>query len=199
VASGTPAATVVLGDRDLGVRRVVLPLDRAVLAADGQLPAHVGLGLERLATLQESQAVQRTSGATVEVRAVVEHARRLAVDLHRPGLRLAVLVLLDPVALAHRAARVELPHLRGQLGDVRRHALLVVGVGEVGSERAAAGVRGVGVDAGAAAAEDAGVARGQPRQVAPEQLVGIVGIGELHPRTGERQLDFGHRNSLRGR
>ena len=49
VAAGTPPASVVLGDGDLGVRRAVRELDLAVEPPDRQLPAHVGLGLEGMA------------------------------------------------------------------------------------------------------------------------------------------------------
>ena len=58
-----------------------------------------------------------------------------------------------------------------QLGD----ALLVVVVGEVRAERAAAVVGPVGVDALAAAPEDAGPARRQPGQVAAEDLLSSAG------------------------
>ena len=47
VAARAPAAPVVLADRDLGVLRVVLPLHVAEGTPDRQLPADVGLGLER--------------------------------------------------------------------------------------------------------------------------------------------------------
>ena len=73
-----------------------------------------------------------------------------------------------------------------------RDALLVGLVGEVRAERAAAGVGGVGVDAGAALAEDARPARGQPGQVAAEDLLGVGRIGELDPETGEDGIDLGH-------
>ena len=102
VPAGSPAAPVVLRDRDLGVGRAVLQLDGAEGTPDRQLPAHVGLGLERVPALTQGQRVQRAPGAALpvggEVRAVVEDARLLAVDLEGPGLALAVVVELDPVA-----------------------------------------------------------------------------------------------------
>ena len=75
--------------------------------------------------------------------------------------------------------------------------LLVGLVGEVRAERAAAGVGGVGVDALAALAEDAVVARGEPGQVAAEHLVGVGRVDELDEGAGEDQIDFGHLTSLR--
>ena len=56
VAARAPAAPVVLADRHLGVGRAVLPLDVAEGAPDRQLPAHVGLGLERVASRAEAPA-----------------------------------------------------------------------------------------------------------------------------------------------
>ena len=92
------------------------------------------------------------------------------------------------------AVGLELPEVGAELLDVRRHPLLVGLVGEVGAQRAAAGVGCVGVDALAALAEDAVVARGQPGQVAAEHLVGVAGVGELDEGTGEDQIDLGHRD-----
>ena len=63
VPAGAPAAPVVLHDRDLGVRRAVLPLDGAEGPPDRQLPAHVGLGLQGVPALPQSQCVQRAAGA----------------------------------------------------------------------------------------------------------------------------------------
>ena len=81
--------------------------------------------------------------------------------------------------------------------DVRRHPLLVVLVGEVGAERAAADVgRGL-VDALAALAEDAHVGRRQPGQVAAHHLFGIGRVDELDVRAGKHQVDFGHASTLR--
>ena len=122
----------------------------------------------------------------------MEDARLLSVDLDDPRLALAVVVGLDPVRLAHRPTGVELPVVGVELGDERRDPLLVVPVGEVGAEGAAADVGGVGVDALAPLAEDARVGRGQPRQVAAEHLGVVSGVGELDERAGEDQVDFGH-------
>ena len=52
-------------------------------------------------------------------------------------------------------------------------------------ERAAAVVRAARLDALAAASEDAVPARGQPCQIAPEDLLVVGGIRELHPRASE--------------
>ena len=93
---------------------------------------------------------------------------------------------------------VVLPRLRGELLDELLDALLVVLVGEVGAEGAAADAFGlVGVDALAAVAEDAGPARGQPGEVAAEHLVGVAGVGELDPGAGEVEGNFWHGTTLR--
>ena len=89
-------------------------------------------------------------------------------------------------------ARVQLPLVLAELLDDLLDALDVVVVGEVGAEGAAAVVRAVGVDALAAAAEDAGPARRQPGQVAAEPLPGVGGIGELHPDAGGVERGLRH-------
>jgi hypothetical protein len=128
----------------------------------------------------------------------VEHAGLLAVDLGGAGLALAVLVGLDPVLLADLAAlRLLLPQLVVEHVDEAGDPLLVVLVGEVGAEGAAADVGGVGVDAGAPLAEDAGVARREPGQVAAHHLRLVGRVDELDERAREHQIDFGHPPSLR--
>ena len=82
-----------------------------------------------------------------------------------PCAELAVAGLSD-AALARTAARVE----------------------EVRAERAAAVVRAVGVDALAAAAEDAGPAGEQPGQVGADQVLGVDRVDELHPFAGEVEV-----------
>ena len=128
----------------------------------------------------------------MEVGAVVEHAGLLAVDGGDAGLPLAVLVDLDPVLLADLAVRLLLPQLLVEQVDVRRHALLVVLVGEVRAERAAADVGRVGIDALAALAEDAHVGRRQPGEVAAEDLLVVGRVGELDVGTGKDEVDFRH-------
>ncbi len=54
----------------------------------------------------------------------------------------------------------------------------------------------VGVDAVAALAEDARVARGQPGQVALEHLVSVARVDELDEGAREDQIDLRHRTSL---
>jgi hypothetical protein len=130
--------------------------------------------------------VQRAALAAGEARTVEEDAGALV----HGGLAVAVLVDLDPVLAA--ALVVELPRLRRELLDVAADPLLVVLVGEVRAQRAAAVVRPVGVDPLAALAEDAGPARRQPREVAAEHL-GVVGrVGELDPGARKDEVDFGH-------
>ena len=143
--------------------------------------------------------MQGAPGAGVEVGAVVEHARALAVDLDRPGLRLAVVVVLEPVGLLDLlAVRTELPGVRVQLVDERADPLLVVLVREVGTQRAAADFRGFLVDPGAALPEDARVVGRQPGEVAAEHLRVVGGIDELDEGTGKDEVDFGHGQTLRG-
>src|SRR5581483_2590349 len=147
-----------------------------------QLPAHVRLRLDMLSALLDRQHVQRAAGAAREAGPVGEDAALFAADLMGPGLALPVVVELDPVLLLHRATRVELPVLGRELGDEPRGALLVLLAGEMRAQRATADVRGAGVDAAAAGAEDARVRGGQPGQVGADDLALVVGVRELDPR-----------------
>ena len=63
VAAGSPAATVVLRDGDLGVRGAVGTLHGPEAAPDRQLPAHVRLGLQGVASLLQRERVQRAARA----------------------------------------------------------------------------------------------------------------------------------------
>ena len=84
------------------------------------------------------------------------------------------------------------------VGGARPHqlldalVLLVLVVGEVGTQGAAPVVGSVGVDAGAALTEDAGPPRGEPGQVAAERLVLVLWVDELGERPRERQQHFRH-------
>ena len=102
-------------------------------------------------------------------------------------LRAALVVGLHPVPASDLARRPELPGVLVELGDEAGHPLLVGLVGEVRAERAAAGVRRRLVDPVAALPEDAGVRRGQPRQVAAEHLVGVVRDPGTRSRPGGSQ------------
>ena len=89
--------------------------------------------------------------------------------------------------LRDRAAlRLLLPQLVVEHVDVRRDPLLVGLVGEVGAEGAAADVGRVGVDAAAALAEDARVARRQPGEVAAHHLGLVGGVRRTRRTRGER-------------
>ena len=70
--------------------------------------------------------------------------------------------------------------------------LLIRGVCEMSTQGAAAVMRPVGVDALAAAAIDAGPPRGQPGEVAAEDLAVIGWIFELHERPRKADQHFWH-------
>ena len=200
VATGAPAATVVLGDGHLEVRGVVGALDGAVRPADRQLPADVGLGLVRRAAGEHRVLVQGAPGAGGEAGPVEEDAG--AVD--HLGLA-GVVLLLGPRLEARRvlvaepaAAGVHLPLVLTELGHHGLHALEVVVVGEVRTEGAAAVVGAVGVDALAARPEDARPARRQPGEVEPEALAGVGGVGHLGPGAGDVEGCLGHAPHPRG-
>src|SRR5207342_2489264 len=92
VPAGTPAATVVLADRDLGVGGAVLALDVTEGTTQRELPAHVRLGLDEVHALAQGQAVQGAPVAAGEVTRVVEDAG----SLDDPGLPFALVVGLGP-------------------------------------------------------------------------------------------------------
>ena len=137
--------------------------------------------------------MQRAAGAGGEAGTVEEDAGAVD-DL---GLAGAVLLLGPVVLVAGGAADgVVLPLVLAELLDGLLDALPVVLLGEVRAERAAAVVGPAGVDALAAAAEDARPAARQPRQVAAVALVRVGGVGELDPDAGEVQRCFSHRLTL---
>src|SRR5262249_39810778 len=112
---------------------------------------------------------------------VLEDARAL----EGPGLPGPLVVLGDPAVAC--ALGVVLPDLRGEPPHMLGDPLLVVLVGEVRAQRAAPVVGAARLDALAAAAEDAVPARGQPGQIAAEDLLVVRRIGELHP--GAREVE----------
>src|SRR5206468_3102078 len=75
-------------------------------------------------------------------------------------------------------------------GDVLGDPGLIVLIGEVRAEGAAAVVRPPRLDALAAAAEDAVPAGGEPGQIAAEGLLVVGRVGELHPGPGEVETDL---------
>ncbi len=190
VAAGAPPAPVVLGDGRLEPRRPVGHLDATVGAPDRQLPADVRLDGVRFLAGEHGVLVQGAAGAGGEPRSVEEDAR----PVDHLGLERVVLGLgpgRDP-----RGARVVLPLVRAELLDGGLDPLDVVLVGEVGAERAAAVVRPVGVDARAPSAEDARPVRRQPREVAPEPLLAVGRVGELHPDAGSVERGLSHGPTL---
>ena len=194
VAAGTPAAAVVLGDRDLEVARAVGQLDRAEGAADRQLPADVGLERVRLA-----RRSGRRAGAGRSPAPAGKPGRLRKMQAPSTTLRLAgAVLLLGPVVLAARGpadgwyCHSSSPSSSTAFSTRFQSSF----VGEVRAERAAAVVGPAGVDALAAAAEDARPAARQPGQVAAEALVGVGGVGELDPDAREVQRCFSHRLTL---
>src|SRR3954462_9588683 len=88
VPAGTPTATVVLADRDLGVGGPVRALDVAEGTTQRELPAHVRLGLHEVHALAQGQPVQGAPVPARELTRVVEDAG----SLDDPGLALALVV-----------------------------------------------------------------------------------------------------------
>src|SRR3954447_1942532 len=195
VPAGTPTTAVVLTDRHLGVLRAVRRVDLAERAADRQLPAHVRLGLQRAALAPQRQCVQRAALSSRETGLVEEDARAFMDG----GLAVTLVVGVHPRVPGPGARVEELPLLAVEELDEPAHALLVVAVGEVRAECAAAVVRPALVDAAAALAEDAHPPGREPGQVALEDLGAVLGIDELDERARKDEIDLGHRATLRRR
>src|SRR5664279_1115356 len=172
-AARPPATAVVLADRDHEHPGVVGPIDPVECAADRQLPAHVGLGFQRMPVDRQRETVQRATDAALEAWPIQEDAR--AVD--PAGATFAVFELGE----AFLALLVELPRLWRELLGELTHPLLV---SLAGVERAMAAAA-IGCtswhDAVTAVTEDAPPARGQPREVTAEDLFGVSRIDELDP------------------
>ena len=97
--------------------RAVRAIDPVLRAANRQLPADLGLGLERIAPRAQRERVQRTAGAARESRPVEEDAGAVDDPGAAPVSVLADVVLLhDGQLAALRASLVgQLPVGRGQL------------------------------------------------------------------------------------
>ena len=129
-----------------------------------------------------------------EARAVEEDA--CSVD--DPGLAAGKLpfgdmirtLVLDPAADA--PVLLVLPLACLQLPDRLTDPLLILGIGEMCPQSAAAVMRPVGVNALAAVAIDAGPSRSEPGEIAAENLAVVSWISELHEGPGEADQHFRH-------
>ena len=156
---------------------------------DRQLPAHVGLGLERSAPGRAGPARAARSPRRRRSRAGSgrRRRRRRPGSCGRPPRRSPPASWCRGTATSPGVSRAA----------VFERALLVLLVGEVRAEGAAAVVRAFGEDPRAAGAEDARPPRRQPGEVAAEDLLGVVGVDELDPGAREVKVDLRHRVSVR--
>src|SRR4029453_781153 len=83
-----------------------------------------------------------------------------------------------------------LPRFRGEFRRRALHAVLVVGVGEERTVRAAAVLGAAGHDAVAGGPRDAGAPGQQPGQIGADQMLVVGGVEELDPLTGEIEVDL---------
>ena len=113
-------------------------------------------------------------------------------------LGLAVVLVEFQIALAAQALFAELPVVVGQLLHRVVQAGAVVVVGQERTVRAAPVVRAA-LDRALAGrrAEHTRPSRQQPGQVRRDQMLGIVGVVELHPFAGEVQFDLLSRFRMR--
>ena len=183
VSARPPTGPLVLTDDDLEVLGAVRAFDVAVGATDRQLPADVRLGGDDADTAIHGELVQGTPGPGREAGSVQEDAG----SVDDAGLAPSVLVLLGDLLGA-----VVLPVIGAELLGPLLHALLVGLVGEVRTQRAAAVVSPVGVDALAPGPEDARPVARQPGEVAAKDLLGVNRVGELHPGTRKVEVHFWH-------
>ena len=175
LAALAPVAPVPLADHrgDPAVGR------RLVLAAEGQLPAHLGLQLDVAPPLGLGRPVEGAAGPGREPGPVEEDAG--AVD--QPGPEVAVGQLLDHALLP---LLVELPEVGGELGGRPLDVPGVLLAGEVGAVGAASLDQlggGPGQHPLAALAEDARPGAGEEGHVEqPGPL--LVGVVEADPFVG---------------
>ena len=186
VAARAPAAAVVLADGDYSSS---VPSGRSIhskVAADRQLPAHVRLGLQRRASLGQRQPwsaqpsppgktgrlrkMQRAVDAAGACRSPSSSVRSSRCG-EVPSAWNCHVLGVEPRGVARRPGARRPRRRSGRRGC---------------SSRVAAGPD----DALAAAAEDAVPARGQPGQVAAEDLLRVGRVGELDPGPGEVQRDL---------
>ena len=197
-ATRAPAAPVVLPDgRDQhpGPVRAVHPV---LGPPHGQLPAHVGLDLQRVPLGAQGQPVQRAPRTAGEVRPIEEHAGAPDRAGALGGLALD-LVELD-VATEAQALPPQLPVVGGQLGHGGVQPRPVVRVGEERAVGATAVVRSTGDGPVARRGpEHARPAREQPREVGAHHVLGIGGVDELDPLAREVGRDLGHESGHSGR
>ena len=190
----TPAVAAVLADGDLGVAGVVSAGYGTKLAADRELPADVGLGLQEVAALAQRQQMQCAALAgrkawTVEKDAGAVDHPRLAARQFTLGKMIRML-LLGPATNA--GVLLVLPLATLQLPDRLADSFLVRGVSKMGAQRATAVVRPVGVNTLAALAIDAGPPGSQPREVTAKHLAVVAWISELDECARESDQHFGH-------
>ena len=185
MSAGTPTATVVFGDDHDVAFGAVGKFLGVEIPTHRNLPAHLGFRLDEGHSLRLREVMERATVAAGEVPGVVEDAR--AVD-DSGGALLLTGLHRDSVTLADGSV---LPHLLRELLRPVQDAFLILSIGEVGPERAAAGLGRIRVDSFAALTEDAVVAGGQPGEIAAEPLVFVAGVVELHPGSRKVEGDLG--------
>jgi hypothetical protein len=193
-SAGPPSIAAVLTDADLGIGRIVCTGHGTELAADWQLPADVWLGFQEVSALAQGQQVQGATLTSGKAGAIEKDARAID-DPRFPARQFAFgdmirMLLLNPAADA--CVLLVLPLAGLQLLDRFADPLLIRGVCEMSTQGAAAVMRPVGVDPSAAAAIDARPPRGQPGEVAAEDLAVIGWIFELHKRPRKADQHFWH-------
>lgn len=190
MAPGAPGTPVVLGDDDDVPSRAIGHFFCLIGAPHGYLPAHLRLRFHEGDALTLREMVECTAIATGEIPRVVEDAR----PVNDPRSPFLLTDLDDRTVLL--GDLLVLPHLPGQFLGPGHHAGLIIGIAEVCSKGAAAGVGSVRVDAFAAPSEYARVVRREPRQIAAESLTWVVWIVKFHPRAGEVERNFCHCSTL---
>src|SRR5512133_523367 len=189
-----PSIAAVFADADLGIGRLVCTGHGTELAPDWQLPADVWLGFQEVSALAQGKQVQRAALTGWKAGAIEKDARAID-DPCFPARQFAFgdmirMLLLNPTANA--CVLLVLPLAGRQLLDRFADTLLIRGVCEMSTQGAAAVMRPVGVNPPAAAAIDAGPPRGQPGEVAAEDLAVIGWIFELHERARKADQHFWH-------
>ena len=189
MAAFPPVASVVFTEDDHEALGSVLVLQIFVSPAQGKLPAHLGLGFDEGDSFLIGEVVERAAVATSEPFGVVKDAG----VVHDAGFGCSVF-LLGPASLVTDV--VVFPQLGRQLLDPTCDALVILLLGEVSTVNTAPRIGSGGINALAAATEDACPPGRQPGQIGPDQLVVVGGIDELDPLPRKVQGYLRHAGSL---
>lgn len=190
VTAFAPSPTVVFTQHHHEALPAILLVLVFVGAAQWELPTNLGLGLNERDPLLDRQMVQGAAVTALKILIVVKNTG--TVDY--PSF-IRIIFLFGPAFFIVTDV-VVLPQLRGQFFDPCFDSLFVFLLRKVRAMHAAARVGLIRVNALATATKNAIVFRGQPCEIATNQLIVICRVDKFNPLAGEIKGDFSHCLSL---